>query len=130
MTAKRQESQGLDDLLRKVLADDLPADVAAGMRGRIDRFRADTMRDDKPTAARAWFFRRAVWAALSVLMLVAGGLLQGLGSRNRLADRIIQMKVEFASFESTRPPGVTPEVRGVSPDGSPIIRRKNHDRDS
>lgn len=124
MTAK------LDDLLKKALADDLPADVAAGMRDRIDRFRAVTMQDDEPTAARAWFFRRTVWAALAVLMLAAGGLLQGSGSRNRLADRITQMKVEFASLEPTRPPGVTPEVRGVSPDGSPIIRRKNHDRDS
>jgi hypothetical protein len=130
MTAKKEESQSLDDLLKKALADDLPADVAAGMRDRIDRFRAGTMRDDKPTAARAWFFRRTVWAALSVLMLVAGGLLQGLGSRNRLADRISVLKAEFSSLDSTRLPGVTPDIRVISPDGSPIIRRKNHDRDS
>jgi len=130
MTAKKQEGHGLDDLLRRALADDLPADVAAGMRDRIDRFRAGTVRDEKRTAARAWFFRRTVWAALSVLMLAAGGLLQGLGSRNRLADRITQIKVEFASLESTRRPGVAPEIRRATPDGSPIIRRKSHDRDS
>ena len=130
MTAKKEESQSLDDLLRKALADDLPADVAAGMRDRIDRFRAGTVRDEKRTAARAWFFRRTVWAALSVLMLIAGGLLQGSGSRNRLADRITQIKVEFSSLDTTRLPGVTPEIRVISPDGSPIIRRKNHDRDS
>jgi hypothetical protein len=128
MTAKKQEGRGLDDLLKRSLADDLPAGVAAGMRDRIDRFRAGTIRDEKRTAARAWFFRRAVWAALSVLMLVAGGLLQGLGSRNRLADRISVLKAEFSSLDSTRLPGVTPEIRVISPDGSPIIRRKNHDR--
>ena len=69
-----------------------------------------------PAAARAWFFRRAVWAAVSVLMFVSGCVLQGIGVRNPLADRIAHIKTGFASLEPTRPPGDTPEVRAASPD--------------
>ncbi len=91
MTTKRRESPGLDDLLKKAFADDLPADVASGMRDRADRFRRlrpGTTISEKPGAAWTPLFRRAAWAALALLMLVSGSLLQGLGSRGPLADRI------------------------------------------
>lgn len=94
----------IDDLLREALADDLPSDVAAGMRERIERFRAEkTTREAKPSAAAwAWFLRRGVWAALSILMLVAGILLQGGGSPSPLADRISSVKAAYASLEVPR----------------------------
>ncbi len=88
MTTKRDQGAELDDLLRKSLPDDLPADVRAGMRERIDRFRAATLKEEAKTAPWAGFFRKSAWAALSILMLVTGSLLQGLGARNPLADGI------------------------------------------
>jgi hypothetical protein len=96
--------KNLDDLLRKALADDLPPDVAAGMRERMERFRARKT-EGKPEAAAgpwAWFFRRGVWATLSILLLVAGILLQGRGSSSPLADRISSVKAAFSSLETTR----------------------------
>jgi hypothetical protein len=116
MTAKKPEDRVLDDLLRKAFADDLPADVAAGMRERLDRVRADIMQDEGRPAARVWIFRRGVWAAASVLMLVSGCVLQGTGVRNPLADRIALIKAELSSFESTRQPGGPPEVRAIAPE--------------
>ena len=96
----------MDDLLRRALADDLPSDVASGMRDRIGRFRAATTTGEAPEAgrstARAWLFPRTVWAALSILMLIAGILLQGARSRSALADRISAIKTQYASLETTR----------------------------
>ena len=130
MTAKQRDVKGLDDLLKKALADDLPADVAAGMRKRIDRFRAETAGDERPAAAWDWLFRRGVWAVLSVLMLLSGIFLQGAGSRNPLAERISHIKAAFASIEPARRSGATPENRVIPPDTSPLKRRNNHDRNS
>jgi hypothetical protein len=107
MTEERKETmdRDLDDLLRNTLADDLPDDVAAGMRERIARFRAEKLAGPAPSAppaAWAWLFRRSLWAALSVLMLVAGFLLQGAKPRSPLAERIAAVKTEFASLDTTR----------------------------
>jgi hypothetical protein len=88
MTAKQPNGTNLDELLKKAFADDLPPDVAAGMRDRIDRFHAGTIREEPRMTAWVWVFRRTAWAAVSILMIVSGSLLQGLGSRNPLADRI------------------------------------------
>jgi len=122
MTEKRPENRGLDELVKRTLADDLPADVAAAMRERIDRFRAGTARDERRTAAWAWLFRRSVWAVLSVLMLLSGIFLQGAKARNPLADRISLIKAEFARSESAPRPGITSEIRDVDPDGRPLKR--------
>ena len=108
MTDRRTNGMDVDDLLRKAFADDLPADVAAGMRAKIERFRAEMMKDGVESAAiahaaaRAWLLRRGVWAALSILMLVAGILLQGGRSSNPLAERVAKIKTEYASLEQTR----------------------------
>ena len=88
MTEKQHQGKDLDDLLKKAFTDDLPTEVAAGMRDRIDRFRAWTMKEEGRTAAWGGLFRKSAWAALSVLMLVCGSLLQGLGVRSPLADGI------------------------------------------
>lgn len=92
----------MDGLLRKVLADDLPADVEAAMRRRIARFRAGKERGGAAAAAWAWLARRGLWAALSVLMLVAGLLLQGAKASTPLGERIAAVKIEFASLDTTR----------------------------
>jgi len=107
MTDERNTGTDIDGLLRKALADDLPDDVVAGMRAKIERFRAEKMEDRVESAAAqattwAWLLRRGVWAALSILMLIAGILLQGGRSSNPLADRIAAIKAEFASLETTR----------------------------
>jgi len=102
----RDKDKGLDDLLKRALADDLPAEVEAGMRERIRSFRAGKAKDDGRAAAwaaaRDRLFRRSAWAVLSILMLIAGFLLQGLGSRNPLAERIALVKAEFSTIETTR----------------------------
>ena len=108
MTEERNKGADIDGLLRKALADDLPADVAAGMRAKIERFRAEKMKDGAESAgtsqaaARAWLLRRGVWAAISILMLIAGILLQGRGSSSPLAERIAKIKTEYANLEQTR----------------------------
>jgi hypothetical protein len=92
-------------MLRKALADDLPADVAEGMRVRIDRFRAKRTEDGEAAGgatAWPWFFRRTVWAALSILMLIAGILLQGAKSPSPLADRIASIKAAGSGVEQIR----------------------------
>jgi hypothetical protein len=102
MIGKKNNDMDVDGLLRKAFADDLPADVEAGMRERIERFRERKMSDEKPAAVWTWLFGRAVWAAVSILMLVAGILLQGSKPSSALADRISVIKAEFASLEPER----------------------------
>lgn len=111
MTEERNKpmDRDLDELLREALADDLPDDVAAGMRARIARFReakaageATAGRRTAPPAAWAWLFRRGLWAALSALMLVAGLLLQGGKPRSPLAERIAAIKIEYSGLDTTR----------------------------
>ena len=97
MTEKEGSNQGVDDLLKRVLADDLPAGVEAGMRERIVRFREGTEKRGEPAgAAWTWLLGRGAAAVLSILMLVAGILLQGLGSQSSLAERITRVKAEFS----------------------------------
>ncbi len=103
MIPKRDTDRGVDELLREALRDDLPADAAAGMRERIDRFRAGKTREsDSPRTAGAWLFPRTVWAALSILLLVAGILLQGARASSPLADRISEIKTASLSLEQIR----------------------------
>jgi len=102
MTVQHKDDTNMEDLLKKAFADDLPAEVAAGMRQRIERFRSGKARGEVPSAAWAWFFRRSVWVALSILMLFAGILLQGAKSSSPLADRISALKAEFSSVPTTR----------------------------
>jgi len=96
MTAKPPDGTNLDELLKRALADDLPPDVAAGMQDRLDRFRAGMKEKEKWMPVRTPFFPRSAWAMLSILMLVSGSLLQGLGSRNPLSDRISIIRTSLA----------------------------------
>jgi hypothetical protein len=96
MSEREGANTGVDDLLKRVFADGLPADVEAGMRASIVRFREGTAKDREANAAWAWLLRRGAVAILSILMLAAGILLQGLGSRSSLAERISQVKAEFS----------------------------------
>jgi len=97
MTEKNAETKTMDEVVRRALADDLPADVAAGMRERIRSFREAKTGVETPGrghAAWSWLSRRSVWAAVSILFLAAGILLQGGGFSSALADRISAIKVQ------------------------------------
>jgi hypothetical protein len=106
MTERNPTNVNLDELLKKTFADDLPADVAAGMRERVERFREAKMgraaEASRRTAAWGWLSRRSVWAAVSVLLLAAGILLQGRGSSSPLAERISAIKTQYASLGTIR----------------------------
>jgi hypothetical protein len=102
MKTERDEDGALEGLLKAAYTDDLPADIETGMRERIRRFRADPSKVASSSTAWAWLSRRTVWAALSILMLVAGILLQGAKTGSPLADRISSVKSAYASLEPTR----------------------------
>ncbi len=119
MTSQQEHDAGLDGLLKRTLADDLPAGVEAGMRERIARFRAETTKDEGRAEGRTRLRWRITWAAASVLMLVSGGLLQGLGTRSPLAEKISSVMTEFSEIESTRRLESTPEIRVISPEREP-----------
>ena len=128
MTLRHEDDAGLDGLLKKALADDLPADVEAGMRERIVCFRAEKMQDEKRALGWAWLSRRIAWAAASVLMLVSGGLLQGLGTRSPLSERISMVMTENSEIESSRRTGVIPETRQVAPEKQPARRPEDKEK--
>jgi hypothetical protein len=107
MNAGSKKKTDFDEFLRKAFADDLPEDVATGMRRRIEDFRAEKMGSAASaqggrSPAWAWFFRRSIWAALSILLLVAGIILQGGKSSSALADRISAIKSQYAGLEMPR----------------------------
>lgn len=102
MKSEQDRNARVDGLLRSALADDLPAEVAAGMRARIARARAEQADVRGPAPARSWLRPRTVWAALSILMLAAGILLQGAKASSPLADRISALKAAGLNPEDTR----------------------------
>ncbi|MCU0244350.1 MAG: hypothetical protein MUE80_06340 [Acidobacteria bacterium] len=102
MKPERESDEKIEKLLRRALADDLPAEVAAGMRARIARVRAAHEEGPASAAVWSWARRRTVWAVLSVLMLVAGILLQGAAASSPLADRIAALKAAGPGQEQTR----------------------------
>jgi hypothetical protein len=97
MKPERTSDVRIDELLRRALPDDLPSDVAAGMRERVARVRTAQADGRAPDAAWAWLRSRTVWAALSILMLIAGVLLQGTKASSPLADRISALKTASLS---------------------------------
>jgi hypothetical protein len=119
MISRHQEDTRLAELLRKALADDLPAGVEAGMRERLDRFRAQTTKDEDRAEGRTRRRWRIAWAAASVLMLVTGSLLQGLRTRGPLAERISSVMTELSEIESTGQPGETQGIRVIGPEREP-----------
>ncbi len=129
MNSRPQDDTGLDELLKKVLADDLPADVETGLRGRISRFRVEA-KDTELALRRTRPRWRIVWAAASVLMLVSGGLLEGLQTRSPLAERISSVMTAVSEIESTRRPGSRPEIRLISPERAPVPIPEDKERKS
>jgi len=102
MTDQRQHITDVDDLLRRACADDLPDDVAAAMGRRVDAFLAGARVEQRTMSSRAWILPRFAWAALSILMLIAGLLLQGAKASTPLAGRIASVKTAYANLEETR----------------------------
>jgi hypothetical protein len=122
MIAKQGGNMNMDDLLKNVFTDDLPADVETGMRARIVRFRAGATQNEEPTVSWVRRIPRSAWAILSALMLIAGILLQGLGSRSSLAESIAHIKAGISSSESHRQPegsGLTTHFHWQAPEGRP-----------
>lgn len=118
MSAEYPDGTALESLLTKALADDLPPDVAAGMRAGIERFRVRAGRNERRPRAAAFLFRRTAWAALSILMLMSGGLLQGLGSRTPLADRLSALGILRAvSIRLAAAESMSCSARVRQPDG-------------
>lgn len=121
MTSKQPNGPDLDELLKRAMADDLPPDVAAGMREGLARFRERTARREDGVASRAPLFRKTAWAALSLLFLVCGGLLQGRGSRNPLSDGISLIKTRLAvSGQLAAAESMFCSVRLRRPDGTSV----------
>jgi hypothetical protein len=102
MKSQPNRDARVDELLRQALPDDLPAEVAAGMRERIARVRAARTGNAARAAAWAWLGRRSVWAALSVLLLAAGIILQGGKASSPLADRISALKTASLNLDQIR----------------------------
>jgi hypothetical protein len=100
MSAKRPDDAALDELLKRALADDLPPDVAAGMREHFDRFRAHAMEKERRSPISFLLVRKSAWATISLLMLVSGGLLQGRSPRSALADRLTAIRASDAVLKS------------------------------
>ncbi len=119
MSDERPGGTALEDLLKSALADDLPPDVAAAMRAGLGRFRERAGEKGRRPPAAAFLVRRTVWAALSILMLVSGGLLQGLGSRNPLADRLSSLGTcRAVSGRLAAAESMSCSARVPQPDGS------------
>lgn len=121
MTSKRPNGTDLDELLKRALTDDLPPEVAAGMRERLSRVRERTARREGGAALRIPLFRKTAWAALSLLFLISGGLLQGRGSRNPLSNGISLIKTRLAvSGELLAAESMFCSVRVRRPDGASV----------
>jgi len=121
MKQKTRSDVNLDDLLKAALSDDLPPEVSAGMRDRIAGFRAGILKENENRAARTWLFGRGLWATVAILMLIAGGLLQGFRFRTPLADRIALMKADMSKAEPARPLEVDPANRKAAPEKRPAL---------
>jgi len=102
MIDQSKDVTNVDDLLRRACADDLPRDVAAAMSRQIEAFSAEAPAGRRTLLSRAWPLPRTAWAALSILMLVAGILLQGARAPSPLADRISSLKTASANLQPTR----------------------------
>lgn len=102
MTSTPRDDDGLDGLLRATFADDLPPDVEVGMKERVRQFRARAPEDATTMRVWSWLAWREAWAVLSILMLMAGALLQGTGSRTALSERIAHLKAAPAVQEIGR----------------------------
>lgn len=121
MSANKHPNADLDGLLKNVFADDLPDDVAAGMRRRIAAFRAGKAQDEKSRAAGFWLYRKGLWAALAIGMIVAGFLLQGLQAPSPLAERIALVKAGMSSPALEQPAGRRFDQPVLIPDHHPVL---------
>jgi hypothetical protein len=102
MTDHQKAIASINDLLRQACADDLPEDVAAAMSRHIGAFVAEAQVRQRAGSTRTWLFPKFVWAAISILMLLAGVFLQGARVSSPLADRISSLKSALAGLETTR----------------------------
>jgi hypothetical protein len=119
MSSDRLNKQDVDELLKQVLRDDLPADVESGMRKRLALFRRTLDPAGRPDAARSagsrdssfglvrWLgrhqlFQKEVLACASAVMLAAGAAIHLGGYQNVLADSITLLKTSMSLTEQMR----------------------------
>lgn len=102
MNRKTRSGGSLDDRLKAALPDDLPSEVEAGMRARIAEFRSSIREAEEDRAPLIRLSLRGAWAALAVLMLILGSLLQGFRARTPLADGISRIKIQASNEEPGR----------------------------
>jgi hypothetical protein len=113
----------IEDLLKKTLPDDLPPEVAAGMRDRLDRFREQrTGRDRRPSSLFPFLVPRGAWASVSLMMLVSGGFLQALGARSPVADRLSAIRTsEVVARRLAAAASMSGSVRILRDDGGVLV---------
>jgi len=121
MNRKPRSDEPWDDFLKAAMPDDLPAEVAAGMRARIAEFRADIIRAEERPVRRIRIPLKGAWAALGILLLVVGSLLQGFRSRTPLADKISLLKADISNREPARSAAPAPADREIPPEDRPAI---------
>lgn len=114
----RGDNHGIDTLLRQTLKDDLPPAAAEGMQRRLDRFREkmETAPQRRPVLERLWtglmeslrpvpvmqVLKAGLMAAASIVLVVAGSLLQTDGSKNALAESISTWNAAIHTYNGIR----------------------------
>lgn len=123
----------VDDLLKKVLADDVPAAVGRRMetvlrRARETRGRGAEVKKARDGAASRtfrlgldWRWARRALAFASFLLVVLGGTLHLAGPRSALADSLFNLNtLTTVSRQLRRAGAMDASVRAQGPDGLPL----------
>jgi hypothetical protein len=109
----------MDELLKKTLRDDLPAEVQARMKRRLDQFRRSLEDRAQENQRPAWILRRpwvllgrAALAAAAVTLIVLGFSLSGPGRRSILSDSVASyQKLAGISWEISAAPTMECQVQ-------------------
>jgi len=135
MKGQKHEYDGLDDLLKKVLPDDLPSETENRMRRRLVAFRKTLQESEELRGAKAgrgwkshlrlwpgWAFRKEILAFSSAAMIVAGGVMH-LGSRpSVLAESVSMLSTLFSVAAGVRDAGsMECTARSYAENGSSLI---------
>jgi hypothetical protein len=124
----------VDDLVRRVLADDAPPEALRGMASVLRRFHEARGRDAAaagregeggrpafPWLRPEWRWGRRALAFASLLLVVLGGTLHLAGPRSALADSLFSLNTLVSVSKQVRlAEAMDAAVRAEGPDGSPL----------